>query len=500
MNIYTPQPAYKIYAFDRGWRVLKYVVRHLFLRTQAEAEWWFKKAQGVRHWSIGEDWYKVYAAWVVIVGLWIAGGIQYVTATIVAALFIAAQVTALSLWAAISLIGMGVLSICTFAYSRYYRIFFRCPDCHRDMPIPTYICPTCSAEHSRLWPSIYGVLKHRCKACGTRLPAISAFGRKRLLRICPHCRRPLNVGIGEGTNVHVPIVGGPSTGKTNYIVMATQALKQTYEGKYGYRITFTDDEHQRNFEANLRQLASGQELLKTPDIVPQAINLKIRAPKARVPKLAYVYDAAGEAFNKSENTSLQEYYKYVDGIILIIDPFSIAAYRRLHQKEIERLRGSLRPSALDVMQTYERMMQMFEASVGLRKKRYAQPVAVVITKVDALDLEHDIGLPAAHALVASDPALASEDEAISKLVRDFLCSYDLENFVRDLESQFAKVRYFSCSALGRLPNPGDTSSFDPVRVLEPLAWLLTQSKVLSPVQQPARKQAVMPPLVMQQHR
>ena len=41
------------------------------------------------------------------------------------------------------------------------------------------------------------------------------------------------------------------------------------------------------------RLSFGHELLKTTEIVAHAYNLKIQSPKARVPKLAYIYDAAG---------------------------------------------------------------------------------------------------------------------------------------------------------------------------------------------------------------
>src|SRR6266581_4757272 len=296
MAIYEVQPAYKIYAFDRGWRIMQYVTENLFKRTDLAARWWFNKARDLISSTTHKGSFIKYWAYV-IVG-------------------------------------------CTFTYSRFYRIFFRCPDCHKEMPIPTYICPKCGTEHSRLWPSIYGITAHRCKTCNMKLPTLGSLGRNKINRICPHCRRPLNAGVGAGTNIHIPLVGGILSGKTNYIVMATNEFKQTYETLYHYQVTFTDENHKRNFEANLQRLAHGHELLKTPDIVPQAYNLEIRAPGAWVPKFAYIYDAAGEAFNTNVNTSLQEYYKYIHGVIFVIDPSAIAEYRNLHKVDIELVRDS----------------------------------------------------------------------------------------------------------------------------------------------------------------
>ncbi len=495
MKLYEIQPAYKIYAFDRGWRIMKYVSENLFKRTDVSARWWFDKAKYLLNRFSGSEWYIKYCIYVVVGGLGLAGGAQYVSAMVLVALFIAVQAIILSIWATISSVLMGILAGANFVYARFYRIFYRCPDCHKEMPIPVYICPTCRTEHTRLWPSIYGVFTHRCITCETKLATLGA-GRKKLARICANadCRRPLNEGVGAGTNLHVPIVGGPSTGKTNLIVMATHEFLQRYQTA-GYAISFTDTNHQRAFEENMARLTQGRALVKTPDIVPQAYNLSIKAPRALVPTISYVYDAAGEAFNDSMNTESQSYYKYIDGILFVIDPTAIPTFHNVHEGTINLLQDSLRPGTLDVMQTYERMKEMLQASIGGHKsRRDPHPIAVVITKVDALDLEQEIGQPAAQALMAQNPAITSEEDAISTLARDFLNNYGLDNFVRELEMSFANVRYFSCSALGRLPSLTDSSSFMPIRAAEPLIWLLAQAKAIKPLQQTIRTTSQLAPI------
>ena len=49
--------------------------------------------------------------------------------------------------------------------------------------------------------------------------------------------------------------------------------------------------------------------------------------------------------------------------------------------------------------------------------------------------------------------------------------------VRDLYLQFRDVRFFSCTALGRMPDEDDHSPFTPSGVLEPLLWILGMLKV-----------------------
>lgn len=488
MARFEVQPAHKIYAFDRGWRIMRYVTNHLFQRTNEAAKWWFEQAQDVLLRSQSRGIFVKYWMRVYMVGLYMAGGVQYVSAMIIAALFLALQSIVLASWAALSLCLIGLLAVYTFIYARFYRIFFRCPNCHKEMAIPVFLCPTCQEQHTRLWPSVYGVLSHRCITCDTRLatlrvqlPKSKLLKRDELERRCPSCNHQMNAGIGRGTNVHIPVIGGPSTGKSNLIVMATKAFKETYEDLYHYGITFTDSKHKLDYTENIKRLARGRALLKTTEIVARAYNLEIQSPTASVPSLAYIYDAAGEAYNTSENTAQQEYYKYISGVLFVIDPFSIASYRREHESEIRFYQELIRPSELDVMQAYERMFTMFEDSTGLRKgRRFPHSIAIVVTKVDALHLENEIGTIAAHQMMNDDPSVTQEGDALNTLVRDFLCKYDLDHFVQNVEMQFSNVRYFSCSALGRMPVQGDMRAFVPMRVGEPLIWLLANAKAIDP--------------------
>jgi hypothetical protein len=63
------------------------------------------------------------------------------------------------------------------------------------------------------------------------------------------------------------------------------------------------------------------------------------------------------------------------------------------------------------------------------------------------------------------------------LTRQFLVSNELGGFVRDAEAQFGDVKYFSCSALGHMPeNSG--AQFTPIRVVDPLVWLMGRARAL----------------------
>jgi hypothetical protein len=481
MKLYEPQPASLIYAFDKGWRVISFVWTHIFAKTDITARWWFSKGSDFKL----RAQYQVnkvlkFWLWTLVIGCYVAGFFQYISAMAIVVIFMFLQFILLIVWASISGILMALLSGFNYIYGNVNKIFFRCPDCHAHMMIPIYICPRCATEHSRLWPSVYGVFHHKCEKCQIQLPTLDVLGRKDIIRRCPTCKTPMNKDIGRMINVHIPVIGGPSAGKSNYIIMATNQFIENYANTHGIKVSFPDEKHELDYQSNVKRLSSGTELVKTTNIVPQAYNLAIKKPRDMIGRIVYIYDAAGEAYSDERNTVLQTYFRYIHGLIFIIDPFSIEQFVQEHEAEIEKIKGSIRPSSLNVMSAYERMMNVIESSVKFtRNKKIGIPIAVIVLKTDALDLEDRIGRPAASRIMLTDPLISSEEDAINTLVDKFLIENGLGNFVRDLQAQFEKVRYYSCSALGRLPDPVNRTPYEPIGVLDPFLWLLGEIGVIN---------------------
>jgi hypothetical protein len=411
-------------------------------------------------------------------GFFIAGAAQYVSAALFGAAFIVIHVAILSTWFVGAAAMIGILALYTKAYSVYYRAYYRCPDCHEAMDIPVFLCK-CGTKHTRLWPSLYGVLHHTCKTCGEKLATTEWNGRGAIDRRCAHCSHPLNVDIGALTNVHIPVVGGPLAGKSNLIVAAVHQLIHRSQSSGRLQVAFPDPAHEREFKANVERLARGREMAKTTDIVPQAYNLSITQSGDRVGKLVYVYDAAGEAYSTESQSLQQTYFRYAHGVVFVIDPFSIPDVVATFGDQIDAVRAVLRPSPLKTMESYERMLTVLESNVGLvRGRAYPHPISVVVTKVDALTLEAHIGAPAAESIMAADTSVKSQSDAVHQLVRQFLVRHRLDNFVRDIEGQFSSVRFFSCSALGRMPDASG-AGFAPLRVLDPVASILVRAGVIN---------------------
>lgn len=488
MRIFEPQPAHLMYAFDGGWKVMRYVLSNVFVRTDTAARTWFDLGNKWKLSALSESNALLkYWKWCLVAGSHLAGLFQYFAAMLFVAGFLVLQFILLVVWASVVTIAIVFLTIFNSLYGYCYKIFFRCSTCYAHMRIPIHVCPHCATEHSRLWPSVYGVFHHRCNVCNNKLPTLNSLGRLQLIRKCISCGRPMNKKVGELINVHLPVIGGPSAGKSNYIFMATRELINTYAIPRSYTVEFPDERDEQEYKRYLQDLSLGRVLAKTPDITPQAYNLALKRPGNRIGRIIYIYDVAGEAYAVEDNTVLQKYYDYVNGLVFVIDPFSIDLYWRAHEREVNALRTALRPSGLSVMDGYERMITVLEASIGLNPtRRFKQPIAVVISKADALDLEDRIGRSAARKLMRSDPTIRLEEDAINLLVEQFLVEYEMGNLVRDLHLQFEHVRFFSCSALGRMPDERNHRPFEPVGVLEPLLWVLGTLNVVNSTQERAR--------------
>ncbi len=471
-------PPHKMYPFERGWSLTRSLIGAFIGKANENANVCVQhindttnKAQG------GEQIIALIVAVFIICYILV----QYIVLFAIMSVLVIGHVLVLLILMGLALLLIGLLRSATWLYARAYGIYYRCPRayCYHEMPVPSFICPQCKALHSRLWPNTYGIFAHRCQ-CGKWLPTLHLFGRKKLDRICPECRVELNLEYGKGTNIDIPIIGGPSAGKTNYIITAVNAFMQTYgTPPSNYEISFTEPRQRLHFESSIAQLQQGGKLAKTPDLAPEAYNLKIKVPGVHVPKLLFMYDAAGETFSTDAYTGLQAYYRYVRGIIFVVDPCAISTYRRHHQQEIDPIRGALGPSDLDIEEVCNRMLRAVEIyRVERIAGRYRVPVAVVMTKIDALGLEDEVGIPAAQRLLATCPSAMTQEDAINELVQRFLRKYGLSNFMDQLESRFSEVRYFSCSALGRLPSDMDKRAFVSVHVLDPLVWLLSRNGVI----------------------
>jgi GTPase SAR1 family protein len=358
-------------------------------------------------------------------------------------------------------------------YCTINAIVSHCPVCQSKFSLPIYICPKCGIIHDRLRPGVYGILNRECK-CGKELPTIFFNGRHKLEAHCPYCNYNIKDG-GLHASWCIPVVGGPSSGKTCYINMAMMSLEKNSYYNYGLRFN-----HEKNgldeYETNSNSLSQGNLPFKTTDLRLSYYQFTLTPDKATKQQIS-LCDVAGELFDVNtggSEISNQAGFRYVNAFMLLIDPLSISEYRNEVSKvtDLSGYKGSAQHID-EMLDTFVRTLQnMFGVDA---KAMLNTDVAVVFTKADIPGLDEKIGRSA---ILKNAPSLITKIryETQNKLCEQFLRNYNENNFLISLKSRFKSIQFFTCSALGHVMNG---QPFVAANVEEPFFWLMRKkSKII----------------------
>jgi hypothetical protein len=457
------EPAVKSYFFGKGYRDLQATIVESWKRNLASAQ--KELVAGGKLWP-GTYWAK---GWAIL--RWTAGISIVLSGTAFFLAFSILHVALLLTFFLLIYLGFTLVYLTERCYLAWKKLSTVCPECHENIALPEYFCP-CGEIHRRLIPSKYGILHHTCCKCGRKLPATFFLNRGELQARCPNpdCGHLLKAGgHADSRKAFIPIFGGPSVGKSAYLFATVQQL--AIEGpRLGFSPFFVDSYSEKEFEQACQQLAQGRPPAKTLASLPRAFSLKLQREE-RNSRVLYLYDPAGEAFGETEGLILHKYQEYLSGLIFLIDPFTIPAVQYDYQDRLSRVRDALKPSALPAEDALSRIFISLEEHFGQSKTvRLKLPVAVVINKVDAFDLEDRIGERALQARVAANPA-TDHDAMRDELIRNQLIRWDQGDLVQQLEARCTRVRYFTCSSLGRMPD-STTRAFEGRGTLAPLMWIL----------------------------
>ena len=368
--------------------------------------------------------------------------------------------TALSAVAFLPIRAMNGLSLL------YRHITYCCPydDCgYSGLPIHIYG----DQQFPDLQPNFYGVFYHSCRnpdGTEVKLPTLDFRGRKKLDRICGGCKRPLIFSsFGELAEKPIAIVGGPMAGKTVFLCQAVDQLLDCLGKLPGSRVQIDSDTQWQELEGNMQRLQRGQVLAKTVNQT-MAFGLSARLSR-RWRHLLYLYDAPGEDFLTMQRLGQKQSFQHTSGIILLVDPFSLPGLASHRDKSMSQV-----VSEVPLQQVVETLLAGVNTLLVKQPTDTCNvPLAVVINKVDAL--------PVAELPFLS--ALQTGSEAGTEACRQALDRLGANRILPALEHKFTKIKFFSCSALGRMPDPDNASPFQPLGVTEPFLWLLGLEKLRS---------------------
>ena len=365
----------------------------------------------------------------------------------------------------------GMIILFDRIYCGINAIANHCPVCQHKFSLPIYTC-SCGQDHDRLRPGIYGILKRKCE-CGEKLPTTFFNGRQKLTSKCPKCGNNIKDG-GLHASWCIPVVGGPSSGKTCYINMTMMTLEKCAFSKYGLQFEYEKNDRDE-YEKNANLLSCGKLPYKTSDDRLNYYQFTL-TPKGATKQQISLCDVAGELFDAASSNTIktQMGFRYANAFILIIDPLAISEYRDEVSKmtSVNQYKGSAQPIDEMVDTFINTLQNMFSIKAN---DLLNSDVAVIFTKADIPGLDVKIG---ENAVLKKAPSLEPKIryKTQNELCEQFLREYNEGSFLNNLKSRFKSIQFFTCSALGHVENG---KPFVSSNVEEPFFWLMRKkSKVI----------------------
>jgi Double-GTPase 2 len=323
-----------------------------------------------------------------------------------------------------------------------------CPHCYHIAPRPCYKCSGCGQIHRDVRPGRLGAVWRRC-GCGTVLPTTVLRAAHRLEPQCVACGRPLRSQAGALTDVRIPVIGPVLAGKTRLVYAGLLALRDAAAATGG-RLDFVDHDSRTAFEHGAQVITSGGDTVKTKLGLHPAISARLELPTRRR-GLLHLFDAAGESYSDPADNAELEFLDHAQGLVLVIDPFSIRSVR-------DQLAGLAARAGVATLAVANPAAQDPEVAYQITSRRLrtygvktrAQWLAVTVVKADLL-----AGLPPSQGLGPG-------------LVRQWLVKAGLDNLVLSAERDFGTVRYFVTASI---PEAKAGPAASPAN---PFDWLLSR--------------------------
>lgn len=369
------------------------------------------------------------------------------------------------------LVYLGYITFAFFdwVYCQFKKISTSCPKCQAKYALPTYVC-ACGEKHTKLIPSKYGILKRECN-CGKRLSTTFFNGRQKLHGkwVCPGCGYEL--GGPLHVDIPIPVVGGPSSGKTCYINMAISQLEKKASSEYGLNFEYKENlALGDDYNDNKEQMSNGRLPDKTNDMRLRYYQFYLTPNGEKVRNLISLCDVAGETYDSNDEIGRQIGFKNANAFLMLVDPLSVTAYKEEVSKSIDVSKYGASPKPMD--EVLDVLIRTLESMKCLdSKSAIKNEVAVIFTKCDIPGLNEKIGDKAV-AKYKQLNNITSTLEAQNKVCEQFLIDYEEENFLNELKSKFKNIQFFTCSALGHVENG---KRFNPKGVEEPTLWLIDKA-------------------------
>ena len=385
----------------------------------------------------------------------------YVIALIMTYVFGGIWVAAFSvILSVILLIGMvvffiffSILWIADRLYLLLHSIHCRCPECHRQVIVPIFLCDQCNAHHLNLTPGPYGVFKRTC-GCGHVMPTTVFNGRSKLQAICPLDYTPLVASSAQ--QIGIQLVGSTKSGKTTYLASFWHCFNEKLQN---HREILAEYSPEHLFKTLESKFQSGDSFDSTIEENARMYSVVLEK-KQSIPLQLSVYDIAGEAFSHLELNQQQEQFAYCEGIMFVVDPSD---------------------SPIMAVDCINLFIANFQALKGINASKIVSlPVALLITKADLFKKEiGPIKIRTTHNKNVNNTAegepIPTFDDSRNMICKEFLQNHGFSSVIGMLEGTFSDVQYYAVSAIGHEVNTAE--QYEPWGVMEPITSILNKTKV-----------------------
>ena len=210
---------------------------------------------------------------------------------------------------------------------------------------------------------------------------------------CPKCGGELPLNIGTAKSYPIAIIGAKETGKSNYVAVLINQLKNDIGRAFNCALMACGDKTLNRYRTEFydplyrhRTCVRGSD---AGDVDPLIYSLIFQRKGGLFKKAMNdavsltFFDTAGENLNSL--ASMQTFNRYLyhsSGIILLLDPLQLPAVR-------DELQGKIRlpEENTDVNTILNRTIEIIRTGSGLTNlsKKIDIPIAIAFTKIDAVD-------------------------------------------------------------------------------------------------------------------
>ena len=365
-----------------------------------------------------------------------------------------------------------------------------------------YVCPRCFEEQNFNDVEYLCINTNRDKGCSraagkltvkvdtkVKIPKCEECGQPLVTKVCPICGFELPMGIATTKNYHIAIIGAKESGKSNYIAILINQLKNDI-GKYfdcslmacgdytlnRYKKDFYDPIFRGRVCVGATDAGDVEPLIYT--LLFQRQGKLFKKPVNDAINLTF-FDTAGENLNSiSSMHTHNRYLIHASGIILLLDPLQLPAVRR-------ELEGKIRlpEENTDVNMILQRVVEIIRVGSGQTDmtKKLEMPIAIAFTKIDAVDslldpascLKNDSTHIRRGAFDRTD--FNDSNEEMQSLVENWLGSELQQN----VSNSFNNFAFFGLSSLGSNPDiDNKIPKFRPFRVADPFLWVLAREGII----------------------